>query len=248
MLYNIIICDDNEKDLERITDMVKAYFHSKNVDYKIHKFSDYDDKYLKYIRSRPSLPIFLLDIETPSMCGTDIARIIRNLNVNYPIIYVTGYYKDYAFDALQVGNVLGYINKFQNTKNELTEKLDLVLAKNGINQFIQISTDNISYTLECNDINYFETSDSKNKIKINGNINYGDIHLSMSNLYEQLDSRFIKTNQSCIVNFDNVKEFHIKRKIIYFKDGTSTNLVARDFVAKNKAWLQEHHMDKIVYK
>lgn len=70
----------------------------------------------------------------------------------------------------------------------------------------------------------------------------------MNSLYKQLDYRFVRIYQSCIVNFDNVKELHIKSKIIYFYNGTSTNLIVRDFVTKNKDWLCEHYRNKIVFK
>lgn len=245
MCYNVIICDDNKYDLNKIINLTKKYFSSKeNVDCEIHSYSDYNDDYLKYIRSRPSLPIFLLDIEVPSMSGIDVARIIRNLDVNYPIIYVTGYHSEYAFTVLQECNMLGYINKFENTENELFKKFDEILEQNGIDQFIEISTESINFVLKAIDINYFETTATKNKIRIVGN-NQNELYLSLEKLYKQLNTSFIKTHQSCIVNFGNIKEFHVKSRIIVFKDGTSTNLVSRDFFKRNKAWLQECHASKI---
>lgn len=245
MCYNVIICDDNEYDLNKIIDLTKKYFSSKeNADCEIHAFSDYDEEFFKYVRSRPSLPIFLLDIEVPSMNGTDAARIIHSLDVNYPIIYVTGYHEEYAFTVLRDCDMLGYINKFENTEIDLYNKLDKILTKSDIKKYIKIRGDYITYTLEHKSINYFETG-GKNKIKVIGNYK-NEIYISIKKLYKQLDSHFIQTHQSCIVNFDNVKEYRIKSNLIIFEDGEYTNLIARNFFRKNKTWLYEHHASKIL--
>lgn len=248
MLYNIIVCDDNDRDLDIITHLINSYFNKKvNFDCKIHSFHDYNNDFINFIyNNRLPNMVCLLDIETPSGNGFDMTRKIKNIDPNTPVIYITGYYKKFSKVALSTCDMDGYINKFLNLNNELENKFDKILERKGQKYLFNIKRDDTNYTIDARDVNYFTTGD-KNQVKVVGS-NYPSLYISMSILYKQLDHRFIKTHQSCIVNFDNVKEFYIKTKIIYFHDGTSTNLIARDFATKNIDWLCEHYRDKIIFK
>lgn len=250
MLYNIVICDDNLNDLNIITEKISNYFdQQKNIYFKIYSFNDYNNKFIDFIyNNRLTNLIYLLDIETPSGDGFDIARTIKRFDANIPIIYITGHHEKHINKALKSCDMDGYINKFNNLENELIEKFDKILAEKGKKYIFHIKGNNVTYILNVKNINCFTTDiDRKNQIRIIGNY-YPNIHLSIRSLYIQLDSRFIKTHQSCIVNLDNVKEFDIKNKIIYFKDKSHTDLISRNFFKKNKEWLLEHYSDKIIFK
>ena len=58
---------------------------------------------------------------------------------------------------------------------------------------------------------------------------YGDqyINKSLNDMYELLDSRFIKTSRSCIANSDFIKEFIIAENKLVFKNGEYTYLISR---------------------
>lgn len=248
MLYNIIICDDNPYNLNTIIHITENYFQNKKgFSCKIHSFCDYNNDYIHFLYNTrlPNL-IFLLDIETPSGSGFDIARKIKQLDPNIPYIYITGYYKHYSDRALCSCDMQGYINKFGDIEKELTNKFDKIISLKGKKYIFTIQGYNIVYTINVKNINYFTTG-AKNTVVVMGT-NYTPLYISINSLYRQLDHRFIKTHQSCIVNLDNIKEFYIQKKIIYFKDGSSTDLIARDFTIKNKEWLYEYYMDKIVFK
>lgn len=246
MLYNIVVCDDNNYYLNLVINITKNFFNTKvGFDCKIHSFHDYNDEFINFIyNNRLSNLIYLLDIETPSSNGFDIVRKIKRLDPNIPIIYITGYYNDYTKKALNTCDMVGYINKFKNLNYELEKKLDKILESKGKKYIFHIKgSNNIGYTINVKEINCFITHE-KNQVKIIG-IEYPNLYVSMKKLYDQLDYRFIRSHQSCIINFDNVKEFYIKSKIIYFKDGTFTDLISRDFISKNIDWICEHYMSKI---
>jgi len=248
MLYNIIICDDNQLDLNKIINITKNYFNDQQ-DFccKIHSFHDYNHDFINFIyTNRLSNLIYLLDIETPSGNGFDMARIIKRLDQNIPVLYITEHYKNYSKRALDTCDMDGYINKFGNLNEELKNKLEKITNLKGKKYLLNVKNKNNIYKLNIKHINYFTTGE-KNKVIVVGT-NYPSIYISMKSLYNQLGHQFTRTHQSCIVNFDNVKEFHIKSKIIHFYDGTSIDLIARSFVAQNKEWLYEHYMDKIVFK
>ena len=90
-MVNIIICDDNKKDLKNVVDIVKEFMKKNNVDYNLHIFEDYNDKFTDIIYSRIPFKIYLLDIEAPSGSGIDIAREIRRKDVESIIMFLTGH-------------------------------------------------------------------------------------------------------------------------------------------------------------
>ena len=90
-MVNIIICDDNEKDRKNIVEVVNKFAVSNNLEYLMHVFSDYDKSFEKIINEKIPSKIYLLDIETPSASGIDIARKIRNKDLESVIIFLTAH-------------------------------------------------------------------------------------------------------------------------------------------------------------
>lgn len=59
-MFNVIMCDDNKKDLEKIYKITDDYFCSNSFKYKIHKFYDYDVKFEKIIKKKYLLKFIFL--------------------------------------------------------------------------------------------------------------------------------------------------------------------------------------------
>ena len=90
-MVNINICDDNEKDRKNISEIVNKFAVSNNIEYSIQVFSDYDKKFEEKINEKIPSKIYLLDIETPSASGIDIARKMKEQKIDIEIIStVTG--------------------------------------------------------------------------------------------------------------------------------------------------------------
>jgi len=128
MLYNVIICDDNLSDLNKIISITEDFFNNKQDFFcKIHSFRDYNDDFINFIyTNRLSNLIYLLDIETPSGNGFDIARIIKRLDQNIPILYITEHYQYYTKKALETCDMNGYINKIEKLDEKLIDTLEKI--------------------------------------------------------------------------------------------------------------------------
>ena len=46
-MINIIICDDNVKDANKIEKIVKRYFNK--MDFNVYKYNDYDNNFFKIV-------------------------------------------------------------------------------------------------------------------------------------------------------------------------------------------------------
>ena len=127
-MVNFIICDDNEKDRKNISEFVKEFCTKNKVENNIHIYNDYNKKFDEIINMKLPFKIYLLDIETPSASGIDIARKIRDKDVDSIIIFLTLHE--------ELGNVilkddlmfLSFINKFDNLKIRLKFSLFFKLS------------------------------------------------------------------------------------------------------------------------
>ena len=73
-MINFIICDDNEFFLMDICKIVDDFCVKKNINYKIYPFKSYNFEFIKIMDERLDNKVYILDIETPSGNGIDIAK------------------------------------------------------------------------------------------------------------------------------------------------------------------------------
>lgn len=83
---NILVLDDEKE----IADLVELYL--KNENYTVYKFYTSEEA-IKCIES-VSLDLAILDIMIKGINGFDICKLIREKNLNFPIIMLTAKIKD----------------------------------------------------------------------------------------------------------------------------------------------------------
>lgn len=229
VMYNVIICDDNIKDRKNIENIVTNFFDKKEIKCRIYLYSDYDKEFSKIVKSSLSNEIYLLDIETPTRSGIDIAREIRTTDVESIIMFLT------AHDEL--GNVvlkddlmfLSFINKFDDFESRLNECLKKTLKIFEHKQIIRISERNIVYTINLDDILYITKDSFERKtiiVTINGEIRTSK---SLNSIMGLLDDRFIQTHRACYINKDKVLTIDKTNKLIKFNSGKTTDLLSDRF-------------------
>ena len=132
-MLNVIICDDNTMDLNKIVKIVEKFMNSNNLSYKKYIFTDYDNNFLKIVDSKMPFKIFILDIEVPSRSGIDIARLIRKKDISSPIIFLTGH-NELGMELLMEDiPFTAFISKF--IKCEIRIKKCLVNSINEMNKY-----------------------------------------------------------------------------------------------------------------
>ena len=158
-MINFIICDDVKQYRDMVEHIVDSYMMKNKIEYKTHVFDDYDSDFVKIVESKLSFKIYILDIETPTKSGIDIARLIRNKDVDSVLIFLTGHQElghvvmknDFLF--------LSYINKFDNCEQRLKKSLDKALQMLKVKSVIRFKDNGVIYTIPQDDILYI-TRDS----------------------------------------------------------------------------------------
>ena len=232
VMYNVIICDDNSKDRKNAVTIVTDFFNKLNLECRIHLYTDYDKEFNKIINSSLSNKIYLLDIETPTRSGIDVAREIRESDVESIIMFLT------AHDEL--GNTvlkndllfLAFINKFDNFENRLSNCLKKSLQIYKHKSTIKLCEKNVTYTINLDDILYITKDSFERKTIIV--TTYGEIKTSksLSSMVKLLDDRFIQTHRACYINSDRVSTIDKTNKLIRFNCGKVIDLLSDRFKKK----------------
>lgn len=225
-MINFIICDDNKNIVENIINIVYKCMMKNNFEYKTHIFYDLDDKFMKIVNSSLSFKIYILDIETPSRSGIDVARIIRNRDVESIIIFITGH-EELGLTLLKDEIMfLSFINKFDNYEKRLITAINKGIRMLQRKNILRFEERNNIYNIAMNDILYITRDSIERKSIIK--TTYTDIktYKPLSDIQLLLDDRFVKTHRACIVNKERVATIDKGKKEILFDNGIKIDLLS----------------------
>ena len=228
-MINVIICDDNEKDRNNFKRMVKAFMDKNKKEYSIYAFNDFNKSFYEKVDSKMPFKIYLLDIETPTKSGIDVAREIRRKDIDSVIIFLTAHE--------ELGNVilkddlmfLSFINKFDNCENRLNKSLQKALDLLNKKNTIRFMDRNVLYTININDILYITKDSFERKTVIKTDYTEFKVNLSLAKIIDMLDDRFIQTHRACYINSDRKVKIDKTEKIILFDNGEKIDLLSDKF-------------------
>lgn len=225
-MINIIICDDNSKDRKKVVDIVSNFMNRKKLEYKDYVFDDYNNKFNSILNSKLPSKIYLLDIETPSASGIDIARKIRKNDVDSLIIFFTGHEELGSVVLKNDLMFLSFINKFDDLENRLNNSLNKSLELLKTKRAIKIDDRGTTYVIELKDILYITKDSYERRTVIKTDYSEIKVNQSMQEIIDMLDDRFIQSHRACYINDDRKVKVDRIEKIITFDNGESINLLS----------------------
>lgn len=225
-MVNIIICDDNEKDKNNIKQSVQNYMDKNKVKYNIYTYDDYNEGFYNIVKNKLPFKIYLLDIETPSKSGIDVARDIRKKDIDSIIIFLTAHE--------ELGNVilknellfLSFINKFDNFEYRLSKSLGKALKLLKQKNTIRFQDRSTLYTININDILYISKESFERKTIIKTDYMEFKVNKPMHEIISMLDDRFRQTHRACYVNTDRVVKIDKTKKSIMFDNKEEIDLLS----------------------
>lgn len=146
-MIKIAICDDNEKDIEKVLTTLNTYLEEESLDANVETFSHPDDLITK--SEEKGFDIYILDIVMPMLTGIDVGKSIRKSNNKAVIIYLTSS-NEYAVDAFSV-KATHYLMK-PCTLEQLRVAMERALSEIDIASSRQLSVTTKSGEIHCIDI------------------------------------------------------------------------------------------------
>lgn len=225
---NFVICDDEVSFRKKTVNAINKTFIKSSEEYYIKEFSKFDKEFEKIIKNKTP-KIYILDIEIKdSISGIDIARKIRNSDWESVIILVTSH-NELGYQALKAQiMLLDFISKYDSCEKNLMDTLETAMELVKEKRVLKFEYNSVSYIVHYNDILYIERDTVDRKCIIRTAYTSIPVNKTLNSLQNELGNKFYLCHRSCLVNTANVERIDWKNSIIYFANGQTIDLIARD--------------------
>ncbi|EAF4531102.1 LytR/AlgR family response regulator transcription factor [Listeria innocua] len=197
-MLKIAICDDDPYIANYVGELLQNY--DSNL---FDPFIYYEPQKLIKQMKEIDFDVYILDIETPELSGVEVADLIRQDNLNVPIIFLTSYqkYMEKVFKLQTFDYILKPLDH-----NYFFQVIDRAV------RYLKVSNDRFNfsykkadYRISLNNILYFE----KNRRQVYIHVHSHDMYvsnMSTTEVISQLPATFVQVHTSFIINTDHIKE------------------------------------------
>lgn len=229
-MINFVICDDEEVLRKKYVEEINKFMMKYDMDYKCHLYNGYDDNWKEYAQQNDGFKIYLLDIKTDEGSGLDAARLIREEYDDWVsmIIIITAY-GEYKYEALEKRLMLvDFINKLSNFEKRLQSALTRCI-KNYDNRpkMLRYTYKNNIYNIELSQIVTIEKEMDEKRCIIRTMTQRYTAPGTLNDIMKKLDSRFIRSYKSMIINLEQIEKYEAHEGKIVFKNGDTTTDISR---------------------
>lgn len=228
-MINFIVCDDNNMIRKNIENIINQMMMKNDYDYRISLYSDYDKKFMQDMDLPLCNKIYILDIETPTNSGIDIARRIRQKDIDSIIIFLTSHYELGSVLLEDELMFLTFISKFNNQDERLESAINSALKMIGKKQAIRFDDHGVLYTLPINDILYVTRDSINRKCILKTDYSSFKINKTITEFIDLLGEDFIQTHRSCLVNKNRIRVTNKRKNTITFDNGEIIDLLSDSY-------------------
>lgn len=229
-VINFIVADDIKYFIDEVSDVINGIMMKNTFEYKIHTFDDYNLDFKKVIKNSMPNKIYILDIETKSASGLDMARMIRRDDVNSVIIFLTAHDELSSVVSKDQLMVLTFICKFDDFKNNVKSAISKSLKVIGKNTVIKFKDYSTVYTIDVDDILYVTRDSVDRKCAIKTKYTTYKVNKSLTEIKEMCSNKLIQTHRGCLVNQDRIVKIDKKKNEISLDNGEVITLVSINYM------------------
>ena len=233
-MLKIALCDDDEEILDAVSSYIDQYTHKKCIqDLEIVRFNS--AKLLTFAMEENAFDIFLLDVYIGDEMGTVLARDIRKLGIENPIIFATTSV-EHAPESYETGTLRYLIKPINPTK--FYEAMDVALAsaeKLG-ERLIKLKTENGVESINASHIMCSEAHDHYQYVTLLGGVQL-KVRLTVTELFSMLAKYggFIRVGSPYIINLRHVK--NVSRTDVLLYNGKNIQIPRGKYAEiKNAFW------------
>lgn len=200
----IAFCDDDPRLTELLADYTQAWAETRGAGVDLQSFNS-SDEFLRLWTSSTMFDVIFLDIKMKPLSGLELARVIRSIDKNVSLVFITAY-SEYALDGYDV-DAAQYLLKpvsrdtFFDCMDKLVNRMatpqrkNILIEKNGTT--IKIHLDEILYCEARSHVIDVHTT----KGVVDYRSRFSDLDKSLSS-----EDGFIRIHRSFLVNLALVRE------------------------------------------
>lgn len=205
-MIKFIIVEDDEKWIDEYEKIINKVFFKSSKEYNIFTFTKYTKELKNIIEDNSEQKIYLmdLDLETSKVNGMDILREIREEDWDSEIIVLTNHDRMFETVHKEIYKTFDFIEKFDNLDKRLKTDLEKIEKQKYDKEKFIYESRKISLQLYLKDIIYIYRDTIDRKLVIKTTKNEFTVNLSIFEILDRLDSRFVQCHRSCIINEDRI--------------------------------------------
>ena len=214
-MIRIAICDDEKKMLDEMSGYIKNYAEKKNkCELEVFRY-DSANSLMSAIEDGRAFDVFLLDVYIGDEMGTSLARDIRKLGIESPIVFATTSV-EHAPQSYEMGTLRYLIKPINPAK--FYEALDVAIAsaeKLG-ERLIKLKTENGVESINASHVTSSEAHDHYQYVRLLDGTQI-KVRLTVTELFAILSKHggFIRVGSAYIINLRHVKNVSRNEVLLY---------------------------------
>jgi DNA-binding LytR/AlgR family response regulator len=229
-MIKFVIVDDEKQYVNLVNDIIQKIMFNNEKEYRILNFDSYNNELEDEINDTSTKKVYILDIEIKGKrSGIDIAKMIRDIDWNSEIIFITSHDKMFETVYRNLFKVFDFIEKFNDLEDRLYDDLYKIINQNYDNCLFSYANSRIDIKLYLKDILYIYRDTVERKLVIVTKRNSFKLNMSINEMKKRLDGRFRQVHRACIVNDDMVQEYNWTEGYFLLKTGDQINLCSKNF-------------------
>ncbi len=207
-MVKFIIVDDDREEISHIKRLLDEVVKEEK---KVNTFTTLTSSLKKEIANLEERKVYILDIELGNnVSGINIARLIRDVDWESEIIFITNHDKMFEIAHREVYAVFDFIEKFHDFDKKFKKDIQEILKRNFDNKMFVYKANNIELNLYYKSILYIYRDTEERKLVIVTDTNEYKVNLCIKEICDYLDDRFKQCHRSCIVNTKRTQEKNFK--------------------------------------
>lgn len=210
-MVRVAVCDDEKQICDKVKAMAADFFHRKNVETMVLRFSRGED----LLRYDKPIDILFLDIQMKGMGGMEAARKLRQGGFKGFLIFIT-VLKEMVFQSFEVQAYDYLVKPIEEQRFERTMERLFVSMRNASEANLLVRRGSESRIVSLEDIVFCEIIDRKVYLHL-ASSEVIDFYDRIENLESKLDSRFFRCHRSFLINLRYLESY--KNGSAYLKGG-----------------------------
>ena len=162
-MVKFVIVDDDVKELEKVESLIYEVVS----DAKVIKFTKITSELKAEIQNTDEHKIYILDIELANkVSGISIAKLIREVDWESEIIFVTNHDKMFESTHRSIYEVFDFIEKFHDFDKRLKKDIREIIKRNFDNKMFKYNANNVELNVYYRAILYIYRDTEERKLVI----------------------------------------------------------------------------------
>lgn len=223
-MVKFVIVDDDVRELERVESLIYEVV----CDAKVIKFTKITSELKAEIQNTDEHKIYILDIELANkVSGISIAKLIREADWESEIIFVTNHDKMFESTHRSIYEVFDFIEKFHDFDKRLKKDIKEIIKRNFDNKMFKYNANNVELNVYYRAILYIYRDTEERKLVIVTPNNKYKVSLTIKEMLDYLDGRFVQCHRSCIVNKNRVEVKNYKEGYFILDTGEKVYMLSK---------------------